>query len=1311
MRRYFMLCVALWLLAGRGAAWSEVPDGLARLARGFVEVPADARPWVYWFWLDGNISREGVTADLEAMKRAGIGGVLIMEVDQGAPPGPVRFGSPAWRELFGFMLSEADRLGIKVNMNNDAGWTGSGGPWIRPEQAMQRLVWSELTVTGTSAEPIVVPQPPVSEGYYRDVAVLAFPRPAEPARIVRIAAKSLVQPMHTTPVFPAEIEEPPADQIVPLEAVVDLTDKMDAQGRLEWNVPEGSWTILRFGYTPTGVMNYPSPAEGRGLECDKLSPEGADAMFAGLMEKLIADSPALVGENRTLVSTHMDSWEVGSQNWTAKMPREFRDRRGYDLRPYLPVIAGYVVGGREISERFLWDFRQTIGDLILDHYAGRFRELARRHGMRLTIEAYTTCPADELAYAGRADEPMGEFWSWSKYGFAFSCTEMASAAHVYGKKIIGAEAFTASNAERWLGHPGNIKELGDWAFCEGINRFVFHRYTLQPWTNPDRPPGMSMGPWGLHYERTQTWWELARPWHEYLARCQYLLQQGLFVADLCLLTPEATPQTLNGLDAVTQFGRPRERGKFQYDFCPPEVVLTRMSVENGRLVLPDGMSYSTLVLPRVQRMTSALAEKIAKLIEEGATVIGGPPVKTPGLAEFPTADQKLRAIVERVWGTTQAPEEIVLRRFGQGRVLFGGPLSPTSASRERPGLEGASWIWTDEGNPAAAVPPGFRYFRRVLELPPDTKLASAWLVMTADNEFECRVNGVRVGRGSDFRRPYRMNVTRMLRPGRNLIAVEAFNGSRDPNPAGLIAALHLQFADGRSDRIVSDGAWQWINGTVLGWDADPAAPGNWKPAREAGLLGIAPWGEVTDQDGDPQLITDIGAVENAAEQLGLVPDFRYESAAGDQPLRYIHRRIDAAEVYFIANKTERPVVAACRFRVTGKRPGLWKPETGEILPVLAWRTHEGCTDLPLRLEALESVFVVFANDERPGDAIVGVSRDGREILWPGKRAGSLVIRKALYGVPGDPVRTRDVTARLQRLVDAGELRFRVADLAAGDDPAYLVLKRLVVDFEVDGRPGRLEAFDPEMAQLPGAAVGEPDFELRASRGSRECVVWRPGRYTVTMATGQETVIDVPRLPDPPVASKIWEVEFEPAWGGPDKISLDNLLSWHEFPDSGVQYYSGRAVYRNTLHVDPGLPLPEGEVMLDLGRVEVAAEVKINGKPAGIVWRPPYQVSIGRLLTPGENTLEIAVVNLWINRQIGDEFLPEDSDRNADGTLKAWPDWLAKGQPSPAGRRTFTSWRLWKKDDPLQPSGLLGPVTIRRGVVVPLHPAGEKTSAR
>jgi hypothetical protein len=195
---------------------------------------------------------------------------------------------------------------------------------------------------------------------------------------------------------------------------------------------------------------------------------------------------------------------------------------------------------------------------------------------------------------------MSEFWSWGKFGAASSCTEMASAAHAYGKRILGAEAFTATNDEKWLGHPANVKDLGDGAFCEGVNRFVFHRYAMQPWTRPDRAPGMSMGPWGLHYERTQTWWEQSRAWHEYLARCQYLLQQWLFVADVCYLQPEGAPRRF--APPSTAMRAPYVRGGYNFDGCTPEAVLTRMSVQDGRLVLPDGMSYRVLVLPKVETM-------------------------------------------------------------------------------------------------------------------------------------------------------------------------------------------------------------------------------------------------------------------------------------------------------------------------------------------------------------------------------------------------------------------------------------------------------------------------------------------------------------------------------------------------------------------------------------------------------------------------------------------------------------------------------------------------------------------------------------
>ncbi|HID78869.1 MAG TPA: glycosyl hydrolase, partial [Planctomycetaceae bacterium] len=529
------------------------------------------------------------------MKRVGIGGVLIMEVDQGAPQGKVPFAGPRWRKLFQHVCAEANRLGLEVNMNNDAGWCGSGGPWVPPGLAMQRLVWTETQVEGPRSFEGQLRQPQAVAGFYRDVAVLAFPSPARASRIVGIRRKSFHSAMHTSLAGRATWPADPEGSTVPRGRILDLTKKMDAGGQLVWDIPGGRWTILRIGHTPTGKDNHPAPESGRGLECDKLSRRAVETHFAGFMGKLIRDVGPLAG--KTLVATHIDSWEVGVQNWTPTFRDEFRRRRGYDPLPWLPVVAGRVVGSREQSERFLWDLRQTVGELLLENYAGHMRQLAQRHGLRLSIEAYTACPVNELQYAGRADEPMGEFWSWRKYGAAFSCTEMASAAHVYGKPIVGAEAFTATNEEAWQGHPGNIKDLGDWAFCEGINRFVFHRYALQPWR--DRRPGMSMGPWGLHYERTQTWWELSKAWHEYLARCQFLLQQGRFVADICLLTPEGAPQSIRGQRGFQgkRPDLPLERPGHNFDLCPPELVLREMTVRDGRLVLPSGMSYRLLALP------------------------------------------------------------------------------------------------------------------------------------------------------------------------------------------------------------------------------------------------------------------------------------------------------------------------------------------------------------------------------------------------------------------------------------------------------------------------------------------------------------------------------------------------------------------------------------------------------------------------------------------------------------------------------------------------------------------------------------------
>ena len=357
-------------------------------------------------------------------------------------------------------------------------------------------------------------------------------------------------------------------------------------GKLAWDVPQGNWTILRIGYTPTGRENHPSPKAGVGLECDKLSKEGVRAAFDGFIGRLVAKNRDLAGAGKTLISTHVDSWEVGSQNWTPRMQQEFQRRRGYDLRKFMPVITGRVVDSVEVSERFLWDLRRTVADLIRENYAAELRRLASQHGLRLSIEAYPA-PVDDISYGGQCDEPMATITNPP------SRLSMPSAAHIYGKHVVPAEAFTEGNQEKWQDHPATLKGKADGALCDGINRLVFHRYAMQPWL--DRKPGMTMGPWGLHYERTQTWWELSRPWHEYLARCQFLLQQGLFVADICCLQSENV-MTFEP-PASVQPAKSRQRSGYNFDGCPSDALLTRS----------NGQRWPAGVAPRHELPRAGLA--------------------------------------------------------------------------------------------------------------------------------------------------------------------------------------------------------------------------------------------------------------------------------------------------------------------------------------------------------------------------------------------------------------------------------------------------------------------------------------------------------------------------------------------------------------------------------------------------------------------------------------------------------------------------------------------------------------------------------
>jgi len=681
--------VSLILWACRpGPSGSKPPD---LLAAGFADPPDSARPWVYWMWMDGNLTREGITADLEAMRAADLGGVVICEVNVGVPRGPVEFMSPAWRGLFKHVVREAERLGLEVTLNAGPGWTGSGGPWVKPEWSMQHIVAAAVEAVGPARFDAVLPRPArrpaffgenglppelkkTMDGFYRDVAVLAFPSPAGGPVIADIDEKALYvrAPYSSQPGVKPFLPSPADFPVLPMGAaidpalIIDLTDKLTAEGRLVWDVPAGRWTILRFGRTTTGANTRPAPVPGLGLECDKLDAAALDAHYNAFVGALLREiDPRRTDGQAGWTRLHIDSWEMGAQNWTGAFREEFRKRRGYDPLPFLPAITGRPVTSMEVSERFLWDLRQTAQELVLENHALRLKELGRRDGFRLSIEPYDMTPCADMTLGTAADVPMGEFWL---YGFntAHSVFEAAGIAHTGGKGIVAAEAFTSSDAEAWRAHPASMKALGDWAFTAGVNRIVFHRYQNQ--AGLEARPGMTMGPYGVHWERTQTWWDMVPAYHAYLARCQFLLRQGLPVADVCFLVAEGAPHVFRPPSSALRGDPPSPAGA-AFDACPPETLLAAATLRDGRLVFPDGMSYRVLVLPERETMTPALLRKVRDLVAAGATAVGPRPRKSPSLSGYPECDAEVVGLTAEVWGDCDG-DKVTEHAFGLGRVVW-----------------------------------------------------------------------------------------------------------------------------------------------------------------------------------------------------------------------------------------------------------------------------------------------------------------------------------------------------------------------------------------------------------------------------------------------------------------------------------------------------------------------------------------------------------------------------------------------------------------------------------------------------------------
>jgi len=658
----------LFLLLSRG----ETPAQSA-LETGWNNPPNAARLRAYWWWLNGNVTKESITHDLEEMKAKGFGGAVLIDAgganqwgNAQVPHGPTFF-TPEWRELYKHALREAGRLGLEMSLNIQSGWN-LGGPMVTADDAAKKLVWSEARVTGPTNFNAALSAPKSRENYYRDSYVTAYRIRSDQVAhkpLQNWQEKALLKTLEpfstpdTTPLF-QEIPATPGEQDANVSDVVDLTSKLGVDGKLNWAVPAGDWQILRFGYTIGDHSYVSTSSEGwSGFALDVYDAGAFQRYWDAVVEPLIADAGPLAG--KTLKYLHTDSWEVEAVNWTPTLRVEFQKRRGYDPIPWLPVIAGRIVNSRDESDRFLFDFRKTLGDLTIDNHYRLFRDNAHKHGLEIHPESGGphAVPIDAQRDLGWDDVPMSEFWAWSwehRIGDEnrFFVKQPASAAHTYGHNITQDEGFTTIGPNWQERLCDNLKPAFDKALCEGMNRLVWHAFVCSP--DSTGIPGQQYFA-GTHLNPKVTWWEKSAPFFSYIDRCQWMLQQGLFVADVAYYYGDHVPN----FEQLKKSDPAKILPGYDYDDITEEALLTRASVRNGRIVLPDGMSYRVLVLVNHDVISLPVLKKLKELVAAGATVIGPKPVKGETLQDYPGCDAEITGLADELWGG----------KVGSGRVIAG----------------------------------------------------------------------------------------------------------------------------------------------------------------------------------------------------------------------------------------------------------------------------------------------------------------------------------------------------------------------------------------------------------------------------------------------------------------------------------------------------------------------------------------------------------------------------------------------------------------------------------------------------------------
>tara|TARA_S200000501_G_scaffold195755_1_gene184315 strand:+ start:5025 stop:8135 length:3111 start_codon:yes stop_codon:yes gene_type:complete len=676
---------------------TELIDEPNHLAKNFLNPPESTKPGVYWYFMDGNQNRDEMTSDLEAMASVGIGKVVFLEVNIGVPRGPVNFMSDQWQDNFVHAVKTTKRLGMELILGTGPGWAGSGGPWVKPEDSMQHLVGSTTEVSGPIKfkDKLGVPKPPkpnyfagmskqwekVREEWYQDVSVLAFPTPKDIKIIDQIDLKSLkeTQPYSIWKHVPRYVKSEATykklskESVINFNEIIDITDNMNNDGTLEWDVPKGNWTIMRFVSRTTGQTTRPAPTPGHGYETDKFNPKSFEKHWENFQQKLL-DRIGTRESGSSWTRIHLDSWEMSSQNWSQQFQEEFIQRRGYDPKPFYPAYSGMVVGSLEQTERFLWDLRKTSQELVIDNYVNVIKAKSHEHNMKYSNQPYDMNPAGNLDLGSVADIPSCEFWDYRNSNLVdslYSCIEATSIAHTMGKSEVPVEAFTSVIPNRFHAYPGQMKNQTDWALAFGVTNFIFHTFQHQP-LGDQALPGMAMGPHGSNWHRHQNWWDMLPAYHSYISRASFMLQQGVTVSDILYLTPEGVPHIFwPPEDAMSGNGLLKDKRGYGFDAASPRILIDRATVEDGHIVFKDASRYKIMVLPKSDTMTPETLQKIIKFVENGAIIIGNPPFKSPSLVDYPNSDKKVVELSTKLWGGLDIPLSLTKRTYGQGSIYWG----------------------------------------------------------------------------------------------------------------------------------------------------------------------------------------------------------------------------------------------------------------------------------------------------------------------------------------------------------------------------------------------------------------------------------------------------------------------------------------------------------------------------------------------------------------------------------------------------------------------------------------------------------------